>query len=131
MARERQSKGAEKTCVICAARFYVGPSRQRNGPALTCSLKCRGAWQKQQPRKSTSRDSAAYNEWRAAVYRRDDYTCQRCGKRGGHDLHAHHIKYWADYPELRFDAANGLLLCASCHAREHFNVSVLQRSRAT
>lgn len=127
-------QGETRTCVICAAPFYFSASRAREGqPGRTCSLKCRGAWQKLQPRKSTSRDSAAYREWRAAVYRRDNYTCQRCGVRSSRKnrLHAHHIKYWADYPELRFEVSNGLLLCGSCHAREHFNVSVLQRRTTT
>lgn len=126
MARERQREGAEKICAICAGTFYVSPSRQRTGPALTCSLTCRAAWQRKQPRKSTTRNSAAYKDWRAAVYRRDDYTCQRCGKRGGHDLHAHHIKYWATHPELRFEVGNGKTLCAPCHSLEHADVAVLR-----
>lgn len=128
------SLGETRICVICAAPFYFSASRKREGqPGRACSLKCRGAWQKRQPRNSTSRDSAAYREWRAAVYRRDNYTCQRCGERSTRKnrLHAHHIKYWADSPELRFEVSNGLLLCGSCHAREHFDVSALNgRSRA-
>lgn len=54
--------------------------------------------------------------WRIGVYKRDYYTCQMCGKHGG-KLHAHHIKSWKDFPELRFDLDNGITLCAECHRK--------------
>lgn len=53
--------------------------------------------------------------WRKAVFERDNYTCRRCGDRGGY-LEAHHIKGWAHYPELRFVVDNGLTVCVPCHA---------------
>lgn len=59
-----------------------------------------------------------YKTWRKAVYERDNYTCQKCNKRGGR-LEAHHIKPWSDYPEVRFDVNNGMTLCETCHAHEH------------
>jgi 5-methylcytosine-specific restriction endonuclease McrA len=125
----RLKRGEMRACIICGTDAYVVPSRPLT--ARFCSGACYHVWRAQQPRTSTSRDSAAYREWRAAVYRRDKYTCQRCGERSTRKnrLHAHHIKYWADYPELRFEVSNGLLLCGSCHAKEHFNVSVLQHAR--
>uniref|UniRef100_A0A6M3KTS9 Putative homing endonuclease n=1 Tax=viral metagenome TaxID=1070528 RepID=A0A6M3KTS9_9ZZZZ len=60
------------------------------------------------------RNSPEYRYWRSAVYKRDDYTCQQCGKRGGR-LEAHHIKPFATHPELRLDVDNGFTLCKSCH----------------
>ena len=56
--------------------------------------------------------------WGAAVKARDGNVCQHCGSNDG-ELHAHHIKPWIDYPELRFDVANGITLCPPCHWREH------------
>lgn len=70
--------------------------------------------------KSTeSRFTPEYKEWRKAVYERDDYTCQKCGKKGG-NLNAHHIKAYAEYPDLRIELDNGITLCEECHKKEHW-----------
>jgi len=64
------------------------------------------------------RRSTEYKEWRNAVFRRDDYTCQRCGSRGV-KVNAHHIKPFAYYHDLRTDVDNGITLCVACHKAVH------------
>lgn len=64
------------------------------------------------------RRKPAYKEWRIAVFERDNYTCAHCGKVGG-NLNAHHIKPYAEYPELRLDINNGITLCEECHRKVH------------
>lgn len=59
-----------------------------------------------------------YKEWRLAVYKRDGFCCQMpgCGRKGfSAKIQAHHIKRWAEYPELRFQLTNGITLCKRCH----------------
>lgn len=63
------------------------------------------------------RFGAEYKEWRTAVFERDDYTCQFCGKRGGIYIEADHIKPFSQYPELRFEISNGRTLCKPCHRK--------------
>lgn len=55
----------------------------------------------------------ADKNWARAVKQRDDWTCQVCGYRNenGSDIHAHHIKPYSKYPELRYEVSNGATLC--------------------
>ena len=64
------------------------------------------------------RSCQKYVEWKRNVFMKDNYTCQICGIRGGR-LSAHHIKVWAEYPELRYDVNNGQCLCYDCHMELH------------
>ena len=59
------------------------------------------------------RNSLEYKFWREAVFKRDNYTCVKCGARGG--INADHIKPFSLFPELRFELTNGRTLCVPCH----------------
>jgi len=59
-----------------------------------------------------------YKLWREAVFIRDDYICQKCGRRG-YQLHPHHIQAFAERKELRFAIDNGITFCISCHKGFH------------
>lgn len=65
------------------------------------------------------RVSTDYRQWKKAVLDRDKHICQKCGS--DKDIHAHHIKPFSEYPELRFDVNNGITLCKECHIKEHKN----------
>jgi len=60
--------------------------------------------------------SQEYQDWRRAVFERDEFTCRECGC-GGDDLRAHHIlpiRDWTD-PRFSLNVANGITLCDDCH----------------
>lgn len=55
--------------------------------------------------------------WVKAVKDRDGWKCVECS--AVDRLHAHHIKRWRDYPELRYEISNGVTLCHKCHELAH------------
>lgn len=65
---------------------------------------------------SLVRRSLEYRLWREAVFKRDNWTCQECKKRGS-TMHAHHIKPFYLFPELRLSIDNGMTLCIECHIK--------------
>ena len=67
-------------------------------------------WQGGKSNGPNLRQTEEYDEWRRAVYKRDAYTCQDCGKRFK-EIVAHHLKSFADFPELRYIVENGTTLC--------------------
>ncbi|MBI5940104.1 MAG: HNH endonuclease [Caulobacterales bacterium] len=91
VTRERTPRGE------AAPGFIDGKGAERRGQRLTPELK----------------------RWRYDVFARDQFTCQDCGDDRGGNLHAHHIKPFANFPALRFDLANGVTLCEDCHRARH------------
>jgi hypothetical protein len=65
-----------------------------------------------------ARGSIEIKDWRKKVFRRDDYTCQKTGIKGG-KLCAHHIKNFSKYPNLRHEIDNGITLSEKVHDKFH------------
>ena len=87
------------------------------------------------------RECPAYHEWRAAVQRRDHYTCQMC-KSKRPKIHVDHIKPFAQLLKenrittlhdavvcsAMWDINNGRVLCKDCHQKErHGTTSKIRR----
>lgn len=66
------------------------------------------------PKNELLRRNSEYKNWRKAVFKRDEYTCQCCGEVGG-KLRGHHVFSWHDNEHLRYDVDNGITLCDECH----------------
>ncbi len=55
---------------------------------------------------------------RDLAFKRDGYTCQICGKKGGY-LHAHHMNSYKHYKHQRSEVANLVTLCVRHHRLFH------------
>jgi len=147
----------ELICPICQRSFFIKPSHRNL--RKTCSQKCFRIWQsirlKQLYSNSQNHPSwkngsskieksirhlEEYNLWRKVIFERDNYTCQKCFRRGN-ELHPHHRKpfseilgkFLQEYNQFSviddratlirlaitykpfWDVSNGETLCKDCH----------------
>lgn len=85
------------------------------------------------------RKSYYYKEWRESVFKRDDWTCQECKKKGVF-INAHHkeeyefiikknkittFKQAIVCGEL-WNIRNGITLCKECHKLKHLNINLFK-----
>ena len=64
------------------------------------------------------RKTYEFKQWVKSVYKRDDYTCQSCYKKGV-KLNAHHLNGYNWDIENRTNVDNGITLCEDCHNDFH------------
>lgn len=139
-------RGSFFHCLVCYAQFWRQPLEIKKGNNKFCSKECYQVWQrgktklsgfKLRPLKGDSnpnwkggittknrqiRNSYELKKWRLSIFKRDNWTCQKCGVRSKKDsyirIEAHHKKPFALFPELRFQIDNGITLCKKCHDKE-------------
>ncbi len=77
----------------------------------------------------SARSKVQYAEWKADVFQNAGWKCESCGKEHGsvceccgHKiyLHAHHLKSFDEFPDLRYTPSNGKALCERCHYLVHY-----------
>lgn len=56
--------------------------------------------------------------WKTACMKRDNFTCQKTGQKGG-KLVVHHINNFADFPERRTLIENGITVSKEAHIEFH------------
>jgi 5-methylcytosine-specific restriction endonuclease McrA len=146
-----KKKGKYFNCLVCNAEFWRSPSNIKNGNCKFCSRECYLKWQIGRPKSEAFkaycrartgdkcptwkggitpehmriRNSLELRTWRKSVFLRDNYICQDCQAKSEKGktvyLHAHHLKSFSEYPELRFEINNGVTLCKKCHYTRHTN----------
>jgi hypothetical protein len=69
------------------------------------------------PHKEQDRHRLEYKIWKEKLLEIYEKKCGKC--KSEKRLHGHHIKCFYEFPELRYDIDNGILLCQSCHSKLH------------
>jgi 5-methylcytosine-specific restriction endonuclease McrA len=116
-------------CIVCGNEFKVKNSHIHN--RFCCSKACQNQNQRNQTgsknnnwrngatkKNAVGRNTVKYKEWMLEVFKRDHYTCQRCGIKN-EKINAHHIKQWVSNKKLRYVTSNGITLCYECHKHIH------------
>jgi 5-methylcytosine-specific restriction endonuclease McrA len=62
--------------------------------------------------------SKADELWRKACLQKYGKRCELC--EGTYNTTPHHFFYKSSFGHLRYDIANGVILCQKCHAKLHF-----------
>lgn len=94
-------------CPPCGVKRRSGKNHYKYNPKLT-----------EEERKRRDMFNGEIKKWRTVIYKRDNYTCAKCGAYGRR-LNAHHINSWNEHEDERFDLENGITLCESCHKDFH------------
>lgn len=119
-------------CAECSQKIRRNVSQLGVSERFFCDKYCMGNWMSENNTNNknpnwkkglylthSKRTNKEYQDWRLAVYERDNFTCQACGYDKGGILQAHHIKSFTFFKELRYDIKNGITLCKDCHRKVH------------
>lgn len=101
-----------------------------------CSVKCNGLWKSKhfvgenshtwnplltEQERHIKRKYEDYYVFLKAAMKRDNYTCDICGKysKRGHGLNVHHLNSYDWDKQNRTNIENGITLCKQCHTDFH------------
>ena len=114
----RNNWGIIINCFQCKKEIRIKRYRIKRSQYIHCSKECSNKTQDKGKSSLMQKIKASkkWKIWRETIFKRDNYTCQFCKRKGG-ELHPDHIKPKALYPELIFDINNGRTLCKDCHIK--------------
>lgn len=113
----------------CGKTSIVKASRLKNGMTSSCGCyqKCSGEehwnWKNsitKEQREASKRGKIKdlkYDNWRKAVFERDEFKCVVTGKTG--KINAHHLNAWNTFPDERYLTSNGVTLLKEVHNLFH------------
>jgi hypothetical protein len=111
--RREIQRHIKRLCELGELEKVIGGGRTVNTYNLLLPIAKQGKPRNRASAQERARKSTLYREWRIAVLKRDGCACKMCDAL--EDLHVHHIKPFAKFPELRFEVSNGITLCELCH----------------
>lgn len=99
---------------------HIGLQTGENNPMFGRRGEKSPHWKVNKPRdkRIRRREIEGYDEWRSKIFKRDNWTCQITGIKGG-KIVAHHLYNYKDYPESRTDVNNGVTSDKSLHELFH------------
>ena len=116
--KKGQHKGSENPAKRIEVRRKISKAK-KGKPHFNQRGENHGNWKAGiTPKNEKIRKALEYKSWREAVFARDNWTCQKCGKKGS-KLVSHHLYNFADFPESRTSIENGITLCKKCHIEFH------------
>lgn len=97
-----------------------------------CSRKCQGQFYSEllpkeetsnwqggiNDKRDTERKTREIKKWKKGILRKQNWTCQKCNKRGG-SLEVHHIENFSKNENKRALLENGIVFCKKCHTKFH------------
>lgn len=128
-----------KNCLFCEREFSVRSciAKIRNYCSVKCSSRALTKRGKDSPHwkggidyRKAIRESGKYRKWRNNIFKRDEYTCQKCHIKGGR-LEVNHIVLFSEILRKNnirslesalncyelWNEGNGITLCKECHRK--------------
>lgn len=116
--------------IKCGTIFDVRPESLANGHGCPNSLCCKKHGKEHykynenltdEERFADRKSKKEYRDWRSAVYKAYNFSCDICGCKSSKDnkIVAHHLESYDINKTLRYDVSNGVALCEWCHKKFH------------
>ena len=116
----RHNHDGKNYCKICSSTVLT--SKENNGMFGICRYgKDNPNYNpnKTDEEREQGRNYPEYTEFIKKVLKRDNYTCQCCGKKPHGKIEVHHLNSYDWCKQKRTDETNGITLCKSCHKNFH------------